>query len=53
MEQNLPLLADVIFKVKQLQELTPEEELVYLMNIEKFSEDQARAIIEDNDADGP
>lgn len=44
----LPSLADVIAKIKQQQELTPAEELVYLIYIEEVSEEDALKIIDIN-----
>ena len=41
MRINYKQLANVIIKVKQWEELTPEEEFVYLVHIEGYSEDQA------------
>jgi hypothetical protein len=45
MDESLPKLADVILKVKQLQNLTPAEEFVYLIYIEEVPEDLAREMI--------
>ena len=45
MDESLPKLADVILKVKQLQNLTPAEEFVYLVYIEEVPEDLAREMI--------
>lgn len=42
----IPMLADVIRKIKGLQDLTPEEELVYLVFIEKLPVEKAKKIIE-------
>ena len=44
----LPKIEDVILKVKQLQELTPQEELVYLICIEEVPEAEALRMIEGN-----
>ena len=44
-EKKLPDLADVIVKVKHLKELTPEEDLVYLIHIEEIPEDEAKMMI--------
>lgn len=44
-KKNLPLLSEVISKVKNLEELTDEEELIYLMYIEEVPEADARQII--------
>lgn len=46
MDESLPKLADVILKVRQLQNLSPAEEFVYLMYIEEVPEDLAREMIE-------
>ena len=46
MDESLPKLADVILKVRQLQNLSPAEEFVYLLYIEEVPEDLAREIIE-------
>jgi hypothetical protein len=43
---TLPLLADVILKVKLRQPLTLEEELVYLIFIEELPEEKAIKLIE-------
>ena len=40
-----PQLAEVIHKVKRMEELSQEEELVYLMYIEEVPEEEARKII--------
>ena len=40
-----PLLANIIVKVKNREELTPEEELVYLVYIEGLPEDKAIKLI--------
>ncbi len=45
MNGSLPQLADVIMKVRQLQELTPEEEFVYLVFIEEVPENLAKEMI--------
>jgi hypothetical protein len=45
MDESLPKLADVILKVKQLQNLTPAEEFVYLIFIEEVPEDIAKQMI--------
>ena len=45
MDESLPKLADVILKVKQLQNLTPAEEFVYLVYIEEVPEELARKMI--------
>lgn len=42
----LPNVADVILKVKQMQELSPAEELVYLIHIEEIPEARAVEIIQ-------
>jgi len=44
----LPTLDAVILKVKQLQHLSPEEELVYYTGIENISEEEARKILENS-----
>jgi hypothetical protein len=46
MDESLPKLANVILKVKQLQNLTPAEEFVYLIYIEEVPEELAREMIE-------
>jgi hypothetical protein len=45
MDESLPKLADVIVKVKQLQNLTPAEEFVYLIYIEEVPEELAQQMI--------
>lgn len=45
MDESLPKLADVIIKVKQLQQLTPMEEFVYLVYIEEVPEHLAKKMI--------
>ncbi len=45
MNGPLPKLADVIWKVRQLQELTPEEEFIYLVYIEEVPEHLAQEMI--------
>jgi len=44
-KKDLPVLADVIAKVKQRKELTAEEELVYLMYIEGLPEEKAIKLV--------
>ena len=44
-KQHLPSLDNVILKVKQLQDLTPEEELVYYTQIENIPEEEAKKIL--------
>ena len=46
-EQQLPLLDDVIDKIKQKTPLTYEEELVYLMGIRKLSKDEASVVLQE------
>lgn len=46
-----PVLADIIIKVNQMKELTPEEEFVYLINVEEFSPDQAMEFIKNKHTD--
>ena len=43
----IPLLSDVIMKVKLLEDLDPLEELVYLVYIEELSVEQAKKIVEE------
>ncbi len=43
----LPSIVDVIVKIKQMEELKADEELVYLMYIEKIPEAVARKMIND------
>ena len=45
MDEQLPTLADVILKVRQLENLTPLEEFVYLVYIEEVPEELAREMI--------
>lgn len=40
--QKEQILNEVIFKVKHWQDLTPEEEMIYLECIEGFTEEEAR-----------
>ena len=42
---TLPSLETVILKVKQLQDLTPEEELVYYTQIENIPEEEVIKIL--------
>jgi hypothetical protein len=44
----LPSIEDVIIKVKLLEDLTPAEELVYLINIEELPEEDALKIVQEN-----
>lgn len=39
--ENYKQLSNIILKVKQWEELTPEEELVYLVHIEGYTEEDA------------
>jgi hypothetical protein len=48
-----PFLADVISKVKHLEELTPEEEVVYLVHIEDMPEGEAKLKVADWYGKGP
>ena len=47
LQESLPLLPDVILKVKNRQELTPAEEFVYLVCIEELKQEDALKIIQD------
>lgn len=49
MSQQLPSPQEVIRKIKTMQPLTPEEELVYLVHIEHIDEAVAKMIIEKGD----
>ena len=42
---TLPSLETVILKVKQLQDLTPEEELIYYTQIENIPEEEVIKIL--------
>ena len=46
-QEPLPALADIILKVKQQEDLSPIEELVYLMGIEEIPLEEAVLIIEE------
>ena len=46
-EQQLPLLDDVIDKIKQNIPLSFEEELVYLMGIRKLSKVEALIVLQE------
>ena len=43
----IPQLANVVLKVKQQQELTAEEELLYLIHIEGLPTEEAQALIKE------
>lgn len=46
MEKEIsPKLSDVICKIKEQQDLSAEEELLYLIHIEKIPEDEAQQLI--------
>ena len=44
-KKSLPTLTAVIKKIKQLEDLTPEEELVYYTRIEKIPKEEAKRIL--------
>ena len=44
--EALPPLESVILKIKRLSELTPEEEIVYLIHIEKMPEEEALKFVD-------
>lgn len=45
-EQRNPIIDLIILKIKRLEELTPEEELIYLTEIEKLPKTEAVKIVQ-------